>query len=110
MDFEKAARAEKSVRLILESVAEQLADDVDSEVKILSQSADSLVFQPFLVPEFGSEQRVGPSKEFVDKFLVAMIDRLESLNPDVNWKDGLKIQVSDESIVTVRVSYGELNS
>lgn len=109
MNFEKIGSGEKSVRLILEAVTEQLADDLKSEVVVLSQDTDSFVFQPFLIPEIGSPQRVGPSLEFIESFVRNMVARLEMMHPDVNWEEGLKIQTSPEGIVTIRVGYNELN-
>ena len=109
MNFEHAPQKENSVRLILESVAEQLADELQSELNVLSHDVDKFVFQPFLIPEIGSTQRVGPSLEFVNSFLENMLVRLENLHADVNWKDGLMTQVSRERIVTIRVSFNELN-
>jgi hypothetical protein len=109
MNFERMGNSEVSVRLILESVIEQLADELQSEVKVISSDSDRLVFQPLLIPEINSEQRVGPSLEFVESFLKNMIVRLESLHPDINWENGLRAQVSDEGIVTILVGYNELD-
>lgn len=109
MNFERIGNNEMSVRLILESVVEQLADELQSEMKILSSDVDKLVFQPLLIPEVNSVQRVGPSEAFVQSFLKNMIARLEDMHPSINWENGLQIQLSDDGIVTILVSYGNLN-
>lgn len=110
MNFERAANSEKSVRLILESVAEQLADDLRSEIIILSSEVESFIFQPYIIPENNPAQRIGPTEGFSESFIKNMIARLEAMHPDVNWKDGLKTQTSPEGIVTIRVSYSNLNN
>jgi hypothetical protein len=100
---------EMSVRLILESVVEQLGDELQTEVNVLTRDVEKLVFQPILIPEINSTQRVGPSIEFVNSFVENIIARLETLHPSINWEDGLKVQVSREGIVTILVSYSNLN-
>jgi hypothetical protein len=108
MNFEGIGSKENSMRLILESIAEQLADEVECEILVLMNNAEMFIFQPYLIPENDSTQRIGPSENFVKKFVQNMVVRLEHMYPDVHWENGLTTNVSPEGIATVRVNYAEL--
>lgn len=93
---------------IIQSIIEQLGDEMLTEIHVLSEDSGHLVFQPQLLLEAGSEQRIGPSEIFVEKFLIVVLQRLRVINDSIKWAEGLHIKTSSEGIVSIQVDYSKL--
>ncbi len=106
MDFE--SKKERTFSLIMRSVIESVADRLNSEAIILIDEPGLLRFQPYIIPEPGSQQRIGPTPDFIDFYMILLIQGLEEINNSINWKESIISKASPEGIVTIQIDFTKL--
>ena len=108
MDFEKESRKERTLSLVMRSAIESIADRLHSEAIILVDEPGLLRFQPYLIPEPGSQQRIGPAADFIDTYMSLLIQSLEKISDTINWKEAVISSSSPEGIVTIQIDFTKL--
>jgi hypothetical protein len=108
MDFEGESRKERDLPLVIQSVIESVADSLDSEAIILIQEPGFMRFQPYLIPEPGSQQRVGPTPDFIDHFVALLIEGLATIANTIDWESAITAVSSPEGIVTIQIDFDKL--
>ncbi len=108
MDFEKESKKERTLNLIMRSSIESVADGLDCEAIILVDEPGLLRFQPYIIPEPGSQQRVGPSPDFIDNYISLLIQSLDKISDTINWKESVISSTSPEGIVTIQINFTKL--
>ncbi len=108
MDFEKESRRERSLPLVISSVIESVADRLDCEAIVLVNEPGLLRFQPYLIPEPGSQQRIGPTPDFIETFIAQMLVSLKGIKDTFNWEESIVASTSPEGIVTIQVDFTKL--
>lgn len=108
MDFEKESKKERTLALVMHSAIESVADRLHSEAIILVDEPGLLRFQPYIIPEPGSQQRIGPTPEFITTYISLLIQSLEEINDTINWKESVISSTSPEGIVTIQIDFTKL--
>jgi hypothetical protein len=108
MDFESESRKERKLSLVIESVIESVADSLDCEAIILVHEPGFLRFQPYLIPDPGSSQRIGPTPDFIDMFVSSLIEGLEEINNTIQWQKAVVVTTTPEGIVTIQIEFDKL--
>lgn len=108
MDFEKESKKERTLNLIMRSSIESVADGLDCEAIILVDEPGLLRFQPYIIPEPGSQQRIGPTPEFITTYTSLLIQSLEEINDTINWRESVISSTSLEGIVTIQIDFTKL--